>query len=88
MCVQRGLTDRTLLPGEDSAKFCAATLTLLPTIGHDTCDVCFSNFSALNHPACPVCGMGTVRRSDAAKAPPGARPSGPSGGGAVFANPF
>lgn len=66
ICVQRGLTDRTVEETEDASQFCAATLGWLPTIGHDTCNVCGSKFSALNSAGCTICGMGTVQRSDAA----------------------
>ncbi|GBG58839.1 hypothetical protein CBR_g239 [Chara braunii] len=65
ICVQRGLVDRAIDGPEDSSKFCAGTLGRLPTIGHDTCDVCSANFSALSLSGCPVCGLGMVRRSDA-----------------------
>ncbi|GBG72188.1 hypothetical protein CBR_g11121 [Chara braunii] len=65
ICVQRGLVDRAIDGPEDSSKFCAATLGRLPTIGHDTCDVCSANFTAVALPVCPICGLGTVQRSDA-----------------------
>ena len=65
VCSQRGGSDRTIEAGEDASKFCAQTLGRLPTIGHDSCDTCGSNFSAMATPGCPMCGMGAVRRSDA-----------------------
>ncbi|KAJ7550942.1 hypothetical protein O6H91_07G125900 [Diphasiastrum complanatum] len=67
LCIQRGLTDRTIDDTEDASQFCAATLSRLPTIGHDSCDLCESKFSALSSPGCMICGMGTIRRSDAAE---------------------
>lgn len=66
ICVQRGLVDRTIDGEEDPSQFCAATLSRLPTIGHDSCDCCGSKFSTLATPGCTICGMGTVQRSDAA----------------------
>jgi hypothetical protein len=65
VCVQRGLNDRTIDGEEDPSQFCAATLGRLPTIGHDSCDCCGAKFSALASAGCTICGMGTVRRSDA-----------------------
>ncbi|KAH7331173.1 hypothetical protein KP509_20G018600 [Ceratopteris richardii] len=64
ICVQRGLSDKSIDPSEDPSEFCAATLGRLPTIGHDVCDVCGSKFSLLSSPLCTICGMGTVSRSD------------------------
>ncbi|KAL3680721.1 hypothetical protein R1sor_023677 [Riccia sorocarpa] len=69
ICVQRGLTDRTIDGEEDASQFCAATLGRLSTIGFDMCDTCSARFSALTSPGCTVCGMGTVVRSDAATGP-------------------
>ncbi|OAE26773.1 hypothetical protein AXG93_1129s1220 [Marchantia polymorpha subsp. ruderalis] len=69
VCVQRGLTDRTIDGEEDASQFCAATMGRLSTIGHDMCDTCSARFSALTSPGCTVCGMGTVVRSDAATGP-------------------
>lgn len=66
VCVQRGLTDRTIDGEEDPSQFCAATLSRLSTIGHDSCNCCGSKFSALAAPGCTICGMGTIQRSDAA----------------------
>lgn len=65
ICVQRGLVDHTIDGEEDPSQFCAATLSRLSTIGHDSCNVCGSKFSALATPGCTICGMGTVQRSDA-----------------------
>lgn len=77
MCVQRGSSDKSIDPMEDPALFCFATLGRLPTIGHDHCDVCGARFSALNSPGCVVCGMGSIKRSDAAAAAaPAATPFG------------
>lgn len=64
ICLQRGLSDRSIDPSEDPSQFCAATLGRLSTIGHDACDVCGSKFSTLASPICIVCGMGTISRSD------------------------
>lgn len=69
VCLQRGLSDRSIDPAEDASEFCAATLGRLPTIGHDACDMCGSKFSALTSPGCIICGMGTIRRSDAESGP-------------------
>ncbi|XP_024518338.1 uncharacterized protein LOC9639327 [Selaginella moellendorffii] len=69
VCTQRGLFDRTIEDTEDPAQFCSATLGRLPTIGHDSCDLCSAKFSALTSPGCTICGMGTIRRSDGVGAP-------------------
>ncbi|CAI7883045.1 unnamed protein product, partial [Closterium sp. NIES-53] len=79
ICMARGLTDRTINRSEDPSRFCAASLALLPTIGHDVCDTCNACFAALATPGCPICGMGTVRRFDKA----GAGAAGAGGGGAA-----
>ncbi|KAG0579545.1 hypothetical protein KC19_4G105700 [Ceratodon purpureus] len=76
VCVQRGLVDHTIEGEEDPSQFCAATLSRLSTIGHDSCNVCGSKFSALATPGCTICGMGTVQRSDAVA------------GGPVSSSPF
>ncbi|KAL1824675.1 hypothetical protein ACET3Z_011453 [Daucus carota] len=65
MCVQRGLTNKSIDPLEDPSQFCAATLSRLSTIGYDVCDLCGSKFSALSSPGCIICGMGSIKRSDA-----------------------
>ncbi|MCO5598491.1 hypothetical protein L7F22_052588 [Adiantum nelumboides] len=65
ICIQRGLSDKSVDPSEDPSQFCAATLGRLSTIGHDVCDICGSKFSMLSSPLCTMCGMGTVSRSDA-----------------------
>ncbi|XP_020584805.1 uncharacterized protein LOC110027638 isoform X2 [Phalaenopsis equestris] len=72
MCVQRGLSNKSIDPQEDPSQFCAATLSRLPTIGHDICSLCGAKFSALSAPGCIVCGMGNIKRSDSA---PGLVPS-------------
>ncbi|KAL5099300.1 hypothetical protein RYX36_003627 [Vicia faba] len=64
LCVQRGLTNRSIDPQEDPSQFCAATLSRLSTIGYDVCDLCGSKFSAVNAPGCLICGMGSIKRSD------------------------
>lgn len=69
MCVQRGLSDKSIDPQEDASQFCAATLGRLPTIGHDICSLCGAKFSALSAPGCIVCGMGSIKRSDSAAGP-------------------
>lgn len=69
MCVQRGLSNKSIDPQEDPSQFCAATLGRLPTIGHDICSLCGSKFSALSAPGCIVCGMGSIKRSDSAAGP-------------------
>lgn len=77
MCVQRGLTNKSIDPFEDPSQFCAVTLSRLSTIGHDVCDLCGAKFSALSAPGCVVCGMGSIKRSDAlAGAGPVASPFG------------
>uniref|UniRef100_A0A0D9XDK2 Uncharacterized protein n=1 Tax=Leersia perrieri TaxID=77586 RepID=A0A0D9XDK2_9ORYZ len=69
MCVQRGLTNKSIDPFEDPSQFCAVTLSRLSTIGHDVCDLCGAKFSALAAPGCVVCGMGSIKRSDALAGP-------------------
>ncbi|GLJ44307.1 hypothetical protein SUGI_0927300 [Cryptomeria japonica] len=69
VCMQRGLTDKSIDPAEDASQFCAATLGRLPTIGHDACDLCGAKFSALSSPGCIICGMGSIKRSDAVSGP-------------------
>ncbi|XP_039134910.1 uncharacterized protein LOC120272211 isoform X2 [Dioscorea cayenensis subsp. rotundata] len=69
MCVQRGLTNKSIDPLEDPSQFCAATLSRLSTIGHDVCDLCGAKFSALSTPGCIICGMGSIKRSDALAGP-------------------
>jgi hypothetical protein len=69
ICMQRGLTDKSIDPTEDASQFCAATLGRLPTIGHDVCDLCGAKFSALSSPGCIICGMGSIKRSDAVSGP-------------------
>ncbi|KAM0850692.1 hypothetical protein ACQ4PT_052910 [Festuca glaucescens] len=77
MCVQRGLSNKSIDPLEDPSQFCAVTLSRLSTIGHDVCDLCGAKFSALSAPGCVVCGMGSIKRSDAlAGAGPVASPFG------------
>ncbi|XP_037460268.1 uncharacterized protein LOC119331201 [Triticum dicoccoides] len=77
MCVQRGLTNKSIDPFEDPSQFCAVTLSRLSTIGHDVCDLCGAKFSALSAPGCVICGMGSIKRSDAlAGAGPVASPFG------------
>ncbi|KAK7251070.1 hypothetical protein RIF29_33949 [Crotalaria pallida] len=65
LCVQRGLTNKSIDPLEDPSHFCAATLSRLSTIGYDVCDLCGAKFSAVTAPGCIVCGMGSIKRSDA-----------------------
>ncbi|KAE8723338.1 estradiol 17-beta-dehydrogenase 1-like [Hibiscus syriacus] len=65
ICVQRGLTNKSIDPLEDPSQFCAATLSRLSTIGYDVCDLCGAKFSALSSPGCIICGMGSIKRSDA-----------------------
>ncbi|KAK8672923.1 hypothetical protein V6N13_111280 [Hibiscus sabdariffa] len=65
ICVQRGLTNKSIDPMEDPSQFCAATLSRLSTIGYDVCDLCGAKFSALSAPGCIICGMGSIKRSDA-----------------------
>ncbi|KAI3760921.1 hypothetical protein L1987_51323 [Smallanthus sonchifolius] len=69
ICVQRGLTNKSIDPFEDPAQVCAATLSRLSTIGHDICDLCGAKFSALASPGCIICGMGSIKRSDALAGP-------------------
>ncbi|KAK9096714.1 hypothetical protein Sjap_022211 [Stephania japonica] len=69
MCVQRGNTNKSIDPLEDPSHFCAATLSRLSTIGYDVCDLCGAKFSALTTPGCIICGMGSIKRSDAIAAP-------------------
>ncbi|KAM1073611.1 hypothetical protein PS2_018339 [Malus domestica] len=69
MCVQRGLTNKSIDPLEDPSQFCAATLSRLSTIGYDVCDLCGAKFSALSAPGCIICGMGSIKRSDARTGP-------------------
>nr|GMC59566.1 Actin cytoskeleton-regulatory complex protein [Ipomoea batatas] len=65
ICVQRGLSNKSIDPLEDPSQFCAATLGRLSTIGYDVCDLCGAKFSALSTPGCIICGMGSIKRSDA-----------------------
>ncbi|GAB4847005.1 hypothetical protein Ancab_026017 [Ancistrocladus abbreviatus] len=65
LCVQRGLTNKSIDPIEDPSQFCAATLSRLSTIGYDVCDLCGAKFTALAAPGCIICGMGSIKRSDA-----------------------
>lgn len=76
MCVQRGLTNKSIDPLEDPSQFCAATLSRLSTIGYDVCDLCGSKFSALSSPGCIICGMGSIKRSDALAGPAQPNPFG------------
>ncbi|XP_058088976.1 uncharacterized protein LOC131235688 isoform X2 [Magnolia sinica] len=69
MCLQRGLSNKSIDPLEDPSQFCAATLSRLSTIGHDVCDLCGAKFSALSTPGCIICGMGSIKRSDALAGP-------------------
>ncbi|GAA0146052.1 hypothetical protein LIER_06094 [Lithospermum erythrorhizon] len=69
ICVQRGLTNKSIDPLEDPSQFCAATLSRLSTIGYDVCDLCGAKFSALSTPGCIICGMGSIKRSDALAGP-------------------
>ncbi|KAI5418139.1 hypothetical protein KIW84_042681 [Lathyrus oleraceus] len=69
LCVQRGLTNKSIDPLEDPSHFCAATLSRLSTIGYDVCDLCGAKFSAVTAPGCIVCGMGSIKRSDAIAGP-------------------
>ncbi|KAG9450862.1 hypothetical protein H6P81_010827 [Aristolochia fimbriata] len=69
MCLQRGLSNKSIDPMEDPSQFCAATLSRLSTIGHDVCDLCGAKFSAVTSPGCIVCGMGSIKRSDALAGP-------------------
>lgn len=75
LCVQRGLTNKSIDPLEDPSQFCAATLSRLSTIGYDVCDLCGAKFSAVNAPGCIVCGMGSIKRSDALAGPVPSVPS-------------
>ncbi|OUZ99813.1 WD40 repeat [Macleaya cordata] len=76
MCLQRGLTNKSIDPLEDPSQFCAATLSRLSTIGYDVCDLCGAKFSAVTAPGCIICGMGSIKRSDAVVAGPVASPFG------------
>ncbi|XP_027336237.1 uncharacterized protein LOC113850080 [Abrus precatorius] len=69
LCVQRGLTNKSIDPLEDPSQFCAATLSRLSTIGYDVCDLCGAKFSAVTAPGCIICGMGSIKRSDAVTGP-------------------
>ncbi|KAJ6997331.1 hypothetical protein NC653_013797 [Populus alba x Populus x berolinensis] len=69
MCVHRGLSNKSIDPLEDPSQFCAATLSRLSTIGYDVCDLCGAKFSALSAPGCIICGMGSIKRSDALTGP-------------------
>ncbi|PON43973.1 hypothetical protein PanWU01x14_270180 [Parasponia andersonii] len=40
MCVQRGLSNKSIDPLEDPSQFCYFTLSRLSTIGYDVCDLC------------------------------------------------
>ncbi|XP_078433538.1 transducin/WD40 repeat-like superfamily protein [Wolffia australiana] len=68
VCIRRGASDKSIDPLEDASLFCFATLARLSTIGHDRCHLCAARFSALASPACVVCGMGAIIRSDASPA--------------------
>ncbi|KAF3793922.1 hypothetical protein EJ110_NYTH08865 [Nymphaea thermarum] len=69
ICVQRGLTNKSIDPLEDASQFCAATLSRLSTIGHDACDLCGAKFAALTGHGCSICGMGSIKRSDSQAGP-------------------
>jgi hypothetical protein len=69
MCVHRGLPNKSIDPLEDPSQFCAARLSRLSTIGYDVCDLCRAKFSALSAPGCIICGMGSIKRSDALTGP-------------------
>ncbi|XWS45293.1 hypothetical protein CRYUN_Cryun15aG0124300 [Craigia yunnanensis] len=69
ICIQRGLTNKSIDPLEDPSQFCGATLSRLSTIGYDVCDLCGAKFSALSTPGCIICGMGSIKRSDALGGP-------------------
>ncbi|GAB2282582.1 hypothetical protein Dimus_017121 [Dionaea muscipula] len=69
LCLQRGLTNKSIDPMEDPSQFCAATLSRLSTIGYDVCDLCGAKFTALAAPGCIICGMGSIKRSDALSGP-------------------
>ncbi|KAL3525713.1 hypothetical protein ACH5RR_014085 [Cinchona calisaya] len=69
ICIQRGLSNKSIDPLEDPSQFCAATLGRLSTIGYDVCDLCGAKFSALSTPGCIICGMGSIKRSDALAGP-------------------
>uniref|UniRef100_A0A803MMR2 Transducin/WD40 repeat-like superfamily protein n=1 Tax=Chenopodium quinoa TaxID=63459 RepID=A0A803MMR2_CHEQI len=69
LCVQRGLTNKSIDPMEDPSQFCAATLSRLSTIGYDACDLCGAKFAALSAPGCIICGMGSIKRSDSLAGP-------------------
>uniref|UniRef100_A0A1D1ZC59 Syntaxin-binding protein 5 n=1 Tax=Anthurium amnicola TaxID=1678845 RepID=A0A1D1ZC59_9ARAE len=69
MCIQRGLSNKSIDPLEDPSQFCSATLSRLSTIGHDFCDLCGAKFSALTTPGCIICGMGSIKRSDSGAGP-------------------
>ncbi|KAF5463821.1 hypothetical protein F2P56_013950 [Juglans regia] len=69
MCILRGLSNKSIDPLEDPSQFCAATLSRLSTIGYDVCDLCGAKFSALSAPGCIICGMGSIKRSDALAGP-------------------
>ncbi|XAR73964.1 hypothetical protein NMG60_11008106 [Bertholletia excelsa] len=69
ICVQRGASNKSIDPLEDPSQFCAATLSRLSTIGYDVCDLCGAKFSALSSPGCIICGMGSIKRSDALTGP-------------------
>lgn len=69
LCVQRGLTNKSIDPMEDPSQFCAATLSRLSTIGYDVCDLCGAKFAALSAPGCIICGMGSIKRSDSLAGP-------------------
>ncbi|OIW20717.1 hypothetical protein TanjilG_21052 [Lupinus angustifolius] len=67
--LRRGLTNKSIDPLEDPSHLCAATLSRLSTIGYDVCDLCGAKFSAVTAPGCIVCGMGSIKRSDALAGP-------------------
>ncbi|PKA66272.1 hypothetical protein AXF42_Ash006969 [Apostasia shenzhenica] len=75
MCIKRGISNKSIDPQEDPSQFCAATLSRLSTIGHDICDLCGAKFLALSSPGCIMCGVGCIRRSDAAAAATASAPS-------------
>ncbi|XP_047315522.1 uncharacterized protein LOC124919343 [Impatiens glandulifera] len=70
ICLQRGLSNKSIDPLEDPSQFCAATLSRLSTIGYDVCNLCGAKFSAISSPGCIICGMGVIKASDATIAAP------------------
>ncbi|CDY17791.1 BnaC08g21990D [Brassica napus] len=69
LCVQRGTSNKSIDPLEDPSQLCSATLSRLSTIGYDVCDLCGAKFAALSSPGCIICGMGSIKRSDALAGP-------------------